>query len=94
MANTTIITTPRDFCVIDANGQVVMRGQTLDLPSKPGCTTLAEKAPEGCFRLGQAWVPMPLKSSPTQVFDWLTHSWIEPVVTTVGKTLGSLGIKS
>lgn len=93
MADASPITTPRDFCIVDANGQVVMRGQTLDLPQKSGCTTLAEKAPENCFRLGNAWMPIPLQASPAQVFDWLTKTWIYPVTTAVGKTLGSLGIK-
>lgn len=88
---TSPISVPRDFCVIDAYGQVVMRGQTLDLPTKAGCTTLAEKAPENCFRLGAAWVPMPPKTDPAQVFDWLTKTWIRPVTTVVGKTLSALG---
>jgi hypothetical protein len=93
MATTTPITTPRDFCVIDAYGQVVMRGQTLDLPAKAGCTTLAEKAPESCFRLGNLWVPIPLQADPKQVFDWATKTWVYPVTNVVGKALGSLGIK-
>lgn len=91
--STTPIATPRDFCVVDANGQVVMRGQTLDLPTKAGCTTLAEKAPANCFRLGNGWVPIPLQASPNQVFDWATKTWVTPITTTVGNALGSLGIR-
>ncbi|UST52964.1 hypothetical protein NF681_11475 [Comamonadaceae bacterium OTU4NAUVB1] len=93
MADTQPLATPRDFCVIDANGKVVMRGQTLDLPQIAGRTTLAERAPENSFRLGNAWVQMPLQTDPAQVFDWLTKTWIYPVTIAVGKTLGSLGIK-
>ena len=88
------ITVPRDFCVVDAYGQVVMRGQTLDLPQMAGCRTLAEKAPENHYRLLNAWVPMPVRTDPTQVFDWITKTWVKPVTAVVGKTLGSLGINS
>lgn len=85
--STAPITVPRDFCIVDAYGQVVMRGQTLDLPTKTGCTTLAEKAPENCFRLGNGWVPIPLQADPKQVFDWATKTWVFPLVSAVVKPL-------
>lgn len=85
------IATPRDFCVIDSYGQVVMRGQTLDLPQIPGRTTLAEKAPENSFRLVNAWVQIPTAPDPSYVFDWVTKTWLKPITAVVGKTLGALG---
>lgn len=91
---TTQPTAPRDFCVLDANGKVVMRGQTLDLPQIPGRTTLAEKAPENSYRLGNVWIQIPPQLDPAQVFDWVTKTWVTPIAVVVGKTLGSLGIHS
>lgn len=67
-----------DYTMVDAHGQVVMRGQTLDLPQRPGCRVFAEAAPANTYRNGDAWVPMPAQPSEAHVFDWLTKAWIDP----------------
>lgn len=91
MADSSPVTVPRDFCVVDSLGQVVMRGQTLDLPQIAGRTTLAEKAPPNSYRLANAWVQVPAQPDLTHVFDWVTKTWIKPITGVVGKTLGALG---
>lgn len=74
-------TTPsgtRPFCAIDAHGQVVMRGHTLELPLVPGLTSLDEAAPLNTYRSGSAWLPIPEQPSPQHVFDWATKVWADP----------------
>lgn len=69
---------PCDFTMVDEHGQVVMRGQTLDLPQRAGCRTFAEAAPVDSYRDGDAWVPMPERPSPLHTFDWSTKAWTDP----------------
>lgn len=69
---------PIPFCAVDAHGQVVMRGRTLDLPTVAGCTVLAEDAPPGSYRAGDVWVQMSAQPSPHHVFDWSTKAWADP----------------
>lgn len=74
-------TTPsgtRPFCAIDAHGQVVMRGHTLELPLVPGLTSLDESAPLNTYRSGSTWLPIPEQPSPQHVFDWPTKVWADP----------------
>jgi hypothetical protein len=78
MAKTLVHDEPCAFTVVDANGQVVMRGDTLDLPQIPGHTTYAEEAPPDTYRDGSAWVPMPVSPSTRHVFDWTAKTWIDP----------------
>jgi hypothetical protein len=69
---------PCAFTVVNAHGQIVMRGHTLDLPQISGCRAFAEKAPEDSYRGGDVWVQMPAKPSDAHIFDWSTKAWIDP----------------
>lgn len=77
-------TDPCDCTVVDQHGQIVMRCQTLDLPQIPDHRSFAEAAPEGTYRDGDAWMPMPVRPSGAHVFDWAAKAWIDP------RTLGEL----
>jgi hypothetical protein len=66
------------FTMVDKNGQIVMRGDTIDLPEMPGCTTFPEAAPLGTYRDGNAWVKLPVQPSARHVFDWTAKAWIDP----------------
>lgn len=78
MSDTTAPSGTRPFCAIDAHGQVVMRGHTLELPLVPGLTSLDEAAPLNTYRSGSAWLPIPEQPSPVHVFDWPTKVWADP----------------
>lgn len=69
---------PCAFTVVDAQGRIVMRGHTLDLPQIPGHTAFAEEAPANTYRSSDAWVPMPAQPSVLHVFDWEAKAWIDP----------------
>jgi hypothetical protein len=69
---------PCAFTVVNADGKVVMRGHTLDLPQIPAHRSFAEAAPENTYRDGDVWVPMPAQPTPLHVFDWLTKAWKDP----------------
>lgn len=69
---------PCAFTVVNASGQVVMRGDTLDLPQIPGYTTFAEAAPPDTYRDGNAWAKLPAQPSALHVFDWGAKAWIDP----------------
>lgn len=66
------------FTMVDKDGQIVMRGDTIDLPEMPGYTTFAEEAPPDTYRDGSAWVPMPVSPSARHIFDWTAKTWIDP----------------
>jgi hypothetical protein len=68
----------RPFCVIDAQGRVVMRGHSLDLPELPGHTTLAEEAPADHYRDDGVWTAMPTRPSERHTFDWSAKTWHDP----------------
>ncbi|RYG95957.1 MAG: DUF4376 domain-containing protein, partial [Alphaproteobacteria bacterium] len=78
MTKTLVHTDPCEFTMVDEHGQIVMRGQTLDLPQRAGCRTFAEAAPVNSYRDGDTWVLMPVQTDPVQVFDWTTKAWIDP----------------
>lgn len=78
MATALIHDEPCAFTVVDGSGQVVMRGDTLDLPQIPGHTTFAEAAPLDTYRSGGAWVPMPARPSALHVFNWTAKAWVDP----------------
>lgn len=69
---------PCAFTVVDAQGRVVMRGHTLDLPQIPGHTAFAEAAPLNTYRDGDVWVPIPEQPSALHVFDWSAKTWSDP----------------
>lgn len=66
------------FTMVDKDGQIVMRGDTIDLPEMPGYTTFAEAAPLDTYRDGSAWAPIPAQPSALHVFDWTAKAWIDP----------------
>lgn len=78
MAIPLIHTDSCDYTMVDEHGQVVMQGQTLDLPQRPGHRTFAERAPANTYRNGDAWVAIPVPPSPLHIFDWPTKNWIDP----------------
>jgi hypothetical protein len=78
MAKPLVHTEPCEFTMVDEHGQVVMRGQTLDLPQRAGCHTFAEAAPANSYRDGDAWTPIPVQANPAHVFDWTAKVWKDP----------------
>ncbi|MDM0086745.1 MULTISPECIES: hypothetical protein [unclassified Variovorax] len=65
------------FCALDANGRVVMRGQTMAMPQFPGLTVLAQEAPPDVYRGADGWVQMPLQPSEHHTFDWTAKVWVD-----------------
>lgn len=78
MSDPTPIAKSRPFCFVDAFGKVIGNCESLDPPQLPGLTTIAEAAPPGHYRSGDAWVPMPAQTGPAQVFDWTAKAWKDP----------------
>ncbi|QNK70249.1 hypothetical protein [Variovorax sp. PAMC26660] len=70
---------PFPFTVIDVHGQVLQSGLTMHVEGlvPEGCTCLRERAPLNAYRIGNAWVPMPVQPSPFHIFDWSTKQWVD-----------------
>ena len=68
------------FSVIDAHGQVKFSGNTQhteDL-APGGCSVLLESPVDNCWYDGSAWIPMGTQPSTEHVYDWPSHSWVDP----------------
>jgi len=65
------------FCAVDVHGQVIVRGTTMDLPQLEGLTVLAEDAPDGCYRIADAWQTIPAAPSARHAWDWSVHAWVD-----------------
>lgn len=71
-------TTPFPFTQVDQHGRVVNSGLTMAYPPGEGLTNIPELAPEGHYRSQDSWVPLPPQPSSAHVFDWPTHTWVDP----------------
>lgn len=71
-----ILTKP--YSVITEHGQVVRTGRSMDLPRKPGCTTIGEEAPSlQHYYWGNRWHVIPDQPDKYHRWDWTVHQWLD-----------------
>ncbi|SIR06869.1 hypothetical protein [Pseudacidovorax sp. RU35E] len=72
----------RPFAIVDAHGKLVMSGMSPQPPACPeACTLLGTEPPSPTSFWDfatQAWCEPSPRPSARHVFDWPSHSWIDP----------------